>query len=450
MGKVTDLMTPQELAANGGFAEQPDTTASDSKVAPQLDPAALYGLSGDFVRAVEPHTEAAPVALLVQTLAAYGSVVGRNSYYQVEADRHYPVLFLNLVGASSKARKGVSSGHALKPFETIDEAWHSTRVSSGLSSGEGLIWAVRDPIHKKEAIKEKGGRVSGYQTVLVDEGEEDKRLFVQEPEFASTLRVLGRDGNTLSAVLRNAWDGKALRVITKNSPAISTGAHISLVGHITEDELRRYLDSTEAGNGFGNRILWVYVQRSKCLPEGGEIERVDFNPLVRRFQAAVEFARQGGRIHWDEAAREKWHAVYPELSEGHSGLYGAVTSRAEAQVVRLSLIYALLDCSPVIRQEHLLAALALWEYCEASAKHIFGDALGDPVADEIYEALSRNPAGMTRTEISALFNRHKNASQIGTALSLLQREGRIRVETLKTDGRDAEIWMATKFAGGAQ
>ena len=79
---------------------------------------------------------------------------------------------------------------------------------------------------------------------------------------------------------RNAWDGKALRVITKNSPAISTGAHISLVGHITEDELRRYLDSTEAGNGFGNRILWVYVQRSKCLPEGGEIERVeDFNPL---------------------------------------------------------------------------------------------------------------------------------------------------------------------------
>ena len=140
--------------------------------------------------------------------------------------------------------------------------------------------------------------------------------------------------------------------------------------------------------------------------------------------------------------KKMWHEVYPDLSEGHSGLFGAVTSRAEAQVVRLALVYALLDGSKAIGQQHLVAALALWEYCEASARYVFGDALGDPDADEILEALSRKPEGMTRTEISALFNRNKSAGQIGRALTVLLRERRVKMETIETNGRTAEVWTA--------
>src|SRR5207245_7846303 len=115
------------------------------------------------------------------------------------------------------------------------------------SSGEGVIWALRDPIYKLE----KG------QTVVSDAGVEDKRLLVIEAEFASTLRVLSREGNTLSATLRNGWDDGRLATMTKNSPATATGAHISIIGHITADEMRRHLDSTEAANGFPKRFLWV-------------------------------------------------------------------------------------------------------------------------------------------------------------------------------------------------
>jgi hypothetical protein len=43
------------------------------------------------------------------------------------------------------------------------------------------------------------------------------RLLVLEGEFASTLRVMGRDGNTLSAVIRNAWDSGNLRILSKNT-----------------------------------------------------------------------------------------------------------------------------------------------------------------------------------------------------------------------------------------
>jgi len=203
-----------------------------------LAPEALHGLAGEFVGLVGPHTEADPAALLLSYLVAYGSVIGRNAYFVAEADRHYMNLFIVQVGLTSKGRKGSSLGQVMRLFRDLDLEWASARVQSGLSSGEGLIWSVRDAIEKEEAIKEKG-KIVGYQTVTVDTGVEDKRLLVTEGEFASTLRVMGRDGNTLSAVIRNAWDSGNLRILSKTSPAHSTGAHISIIGHITRNELLR-------------------------------------------------------------------------------------------------------------------------------------------------------------------------------------------------------------------
>src|SRR5215211_3582025 len=113
-------------------------------------------------------------------------------------------LFAVLVGVSSKGRKGTSWGRVLQLFELAAPDW-IPRVQSGLSSGEGLIWAVRDAVEKQQPIKERK-QITRYERVVVDEGVEDKRLLAFEAEFASTLRVLGREGNTLSALIRQAWD----------------------------------------------------------------------------------------------------------------------------------------------------------------------------------------------------------------------------------------------------
>lgn len=312
---------------------------------------------------------------------------------------------------------------------------------SGLSSGEGLIWAVRDPILKREPVRERG-KVVDYQDVEADAGVADKRLLVVEAELASTLRVMGRDGNTLSPVIRQAWDSGNLRTLTKNSPAKATAAHVSLIGHIGRDELRTYLDRTEAGNGFGNRFLWVAVRRSKCLPDGGDLERVNFAPIARRLGEALQFARLAGELRRDAEAAEGWRSVYPTLSEGHPGLYGAVTSRAEAQVTRLALVYALLEGAGIIRLPHLEAALALWRYCADSAAYVFGDATGDTVADAIVRALRASPAGLTRNEIRDVFGRNRRSEEIERALHFLARLGRAHSIREETGGRPAERWRA--------
>ncbi|MFC1944491.1 hypothetical protein ACFLX5_03230 [Chloroflexota bacterium] len=88
------------------------------------------------------------------------------------------------------------------------------------------------------------------------------------------------------------------------------------------------------------------------------------------------------------------------------------------------------------------AALAVWDYCEASALYIFGDALGDWVAGRIFQALCQSPKGLTRTNISQLFSRHVPSERIEQALRLLKDYGRVRLEIRETGGRSQEIWHA--------
>jgi len=111
-------------------------------------------------------------------------------------------------------------------------------------------------------------------------------------------------------------------------------------------------------------------------------------------------------------------------------------------VIRLALVFALLDQLDTIAPVHLEAAMAVWAYCEASALRIFGDSLGDPLADDILRTLRQSGSGMTRTEISNLFGRHRASDQIGSALQLLRTKGHVRCETRGTGGRPSEVWVA--------
>jgi hypothetical protein len=412
---------------------------------PELAPDALHGLAGEIVRAIAPYSEAADVATLIHLLIGVGNLIGPDVFARVQEDEHPARLFAVLVGPTSKGRKGTSWSTPKRMLTAVDEAY-AARIRSGLSSGEGLISHVRDAIEKIQPVKEKDGRVVRYERVMVDEGEADKRLLIIEPELASVLRRMNGEANSLSAVLRDAWDSGTLATLTKNSPLRATRAHVSLIAHVTREELVMQLTETERANGFANRFLFVAVQRSKCLPDGGSVPPEVLVPLIEALHAVVSWARaERWEVCRDEEARAIWAEVYPSLSEGQPGLLGAITSRAEAQVLRLSVLYAVLDRSPVIRPVHLRAALAVWDYAEISARRIFGgDRLGISTADTILEAL-RTGRALTRAEINGLFHGNKLTAEIGVALHVLLERGKVRRSTRPAEGgrgRAAEIWEA--------
>ncbi|MSQ48635.1 MAG: DUF3987 domain-containing protein [Deltaproteobacteria bacterium] len=436
--------TAEELSRRGYRAEKsPGASYRDPKETrplgvseeawPVLADEAFYGLAGDIVRTIDPYTEADKSAVLVTLLVMFGNCVNANAHFLVEYTKHFVRLFVALVGRTAKGRKGQSLSTLRYVFEQIDPDWSRDRVVfGGLSSGEGLIDAVRDQ-RRNDAGE------------IIDQGELDKRLLLVEEELVSALKVASREGNTLSAILRQAWDRGDLRPLTKNNKIRATGAHISIVSHITQEELLRYLTATEQSNGFGNRFIWVLVKRSKLIPRPVPVPTEILAPLIERLRLAIDFARRTTVLDRDTEAEARWEAVYPTLSEGKPGMFGAIIGRAEVQVMRLACLYALLDHSTVIKVPHLEAALALWDYSEDSARSIFSDRLGDPASERLLQALRSTPEGLSDKEINdQVFARNKPAGELARIKKLLLSLGLVRSETKQdTGGRPETVWMAT-------
>src|SRR5438105_2908694 len=141
-------------AQNGSKSEL--ITHSSKRKPPPLAEAAFHGIVGDFVHMLMPHTESGLPAVLVQFLITAGLYIGRTGYYLAEGDRHYTNLFAAIVGDTSKGRKGTSWGQIRRLLRLTDEEFANTCVTSGISTGEGLIWAVRNEIREQHAVKEKG------------------------------------------------------------------------------------------------------------------------------------------------------------------------------------------------------------------------------------------------------------------------------------------------------
>lgn len=401
-----------------------------------LPEAAYHGLIGEIIRAIEPYTEADNVALLMSFLTTIGNYIGKNIYTKVAADTHGTNIFTLLIGDTAKARKGTSLGPVREAFKRIDEDYIKDKNVEGLASGEGLIWAIRDPIVEK--VKDK--KTGEFKEELTDLGVEDKRLLVTESEFATILKRMQREGNILSPIIRQAWDGYKIQSLSKNNPAIVTGPHVSIIGHITVEELRNHLRNVELFNGFANRFIWQCVRRSKLLPEGPVIPDTIYNEIIQKLDDVFRWARENkGEIRRDDEATEFWKEAYPILTEDKDGVIGAITSRAEAQVLRLSLIYAILDKSKVIRKEHIEGAIAIWQRSEQSIEFIFGDSSGDEIQDRILEALKRGP--MTQTEIFVnVFNRKIPAIRIRDTLQRLSAKGLINGKSIPTKGRPKTVW----------
>ena len=259
---LADRDLEQEEKDALGTAERPRLAVVSSAPGdwPTLAPAALHGLAGEVVRTIEPVTEADPAGLLADFLVCFGNAAGSRPHAIADGARHPARLSVVLTGRSSKARKGTSRAQINPLFVTADPKWTADRIMGGLSTGEGLIATVADP------LPAEGDNAPPAPV--------DKRLLIVEPEFARPLAAAKRDGSTLSHIVRDAWDSGDLRVMTRKDPLKATGAHISLVGHVTADELRRTLTSTDQVNGFANRLLFVCVTRSKLLPAGGGLTAV--------------------------------------------------------------------------------------------------------------------------------------------------------------------------------
>ena len=233
--------------------------------------------------------------------------------------------------------------------------------------------------------------------------------------------------------------------MTKNNRDKATEPHICIVGHITKHELNALLTTTDIWNGLANRVLWMAVRRGKVVPCPKPMPDDEVTALAKELARVIEYThgRRGAdaELTMSNSAQAHWADCYQELTLDHPGILGAVTSRAEAQALRLAMTYAQLDGATRIELQHLEAALTFWRYSFDSATCIFGETELDPAAQQILEALATGPK--TQTEIVNLFGRNLSKKRLKSVLTDLQDRGRISQTTETTGGRPRTLWHLT-------
>lgn len=421
-GLRTTNRTNQTNSTNGATSSA-SSTSSDSFFVPALADAALYGLAGDVVNTIRPHTESHPAAVLASFLALFGCYVGPGPHMLADSAQHPARLFVVVVGRTAKARKGSSWMNLERVWQRVDDQWLADNVIDGLASGEALV-------------------------AHFESDAADRRALINAGEFTRILSIAGRAGSVLSQNMREAWDGRPLQNRRARERIVIPGAHVAIVGHVTRADFLTNLEPEDITNGFANRMLFVGAERSRRLADGGNLTDDDCWQLATKIRRAAMKARSIGRMRRTPAAADRWRVLYDRMGDDDpDGPLGDVIARAEAQTLRLSVAYALLDGSAEIDVDHVNAAYALWRYCRATAAQLFGDKTGDRDADRLLARLrDAADAGLDRTAQSAVFHRNRTRDQLDRIRELLAGR-RLAVEvTEETDGPPRHRMFAVEYA----
>ena len=372
--------------------------------APEADPACLYGLIGDVARAGSEGTETNDCAIAANFMAYLSCAVGRGVYLPVGNTRHHARLFCLHVVRSGRGRKGDAVSLVLRidqALRDMGEAFAPQIHRGGLSSREGLVALMHD----------------GYRQGRLDvPAIEDKRLWVVESEFANVLHQGRRDGNTLSAALRDCWDGVDLKPATKSNRLYASDPHVCLSGAISPGELTGLMSTRELTNGFANRFLMIWAERSRMLPFPKETPQATVELLAARTQEVLAFVRadrHGEREHlrMELSPQAQWRYAQLYRGELHDGIddgaIGVLLERRAPMLLRLAMLVALTDLQTRIDVPHIDAAMAWIRHATASVRFVFVSAAEDAKLAQVLELANRVLAFLherglaTRSQISA-------------------------------------------------
>lgn len=400
-----------------------DVFVDTHRNAPRPDPACLYGLVGDVAQAGSNNTEANPFAIAAAMLAYLGAAVGRGPFMPIGDDRNHARLFMVHVGRSSRGRKGTAKKLIYRinnAVKALDEYLVPQVHRGGLSTREGLALMIHD------GYKEGKNEVPAI---------EDKRLLVVESEFANILHQSKRDGNTLSAALRDAWDGTSIRPAVKTCRVWASDPHIGIIGDVTPSELRELMHARELTNGFANRFIFFWAEGDKVLPFPQYTPKDVVETLADRVAQVLRFAGADRHVDKDvmrmefspEAASLYARLYRGELRDRSAGehITGLLDRRAPV-LLRLAMLFALTDQTTVIAVNHINAAMAWVRYWVDSVKFIFQSAVDEAGAAATTDIAQRivtylaTQGQATRTELTkGCFGGHVSKAALDKALDEL-------------------------------
>jgi Protein of unknown function (DUF3987) len=407
-----------ESSTVGGVAAAVKTPVDTSAI--DLHPLACYGFLGRALERIGPATEVRAGVTAMMLITIIGNLFGHTAWTITEArvdgdgHRQYPTFLTAYIGRSSKGRKGTSWNLGKQMMKSaLGHTWDSKERITSVASGEGIIHQVRDA---RSEMKKPSKNAPPVMT-LVDEGVRDKRKICVVEEMSLIFNLAARPGNIILDIIRACADCSDLDNPTKNAKEYATDPTVSMITHSTQQALLGNLKADNVTNGVLNRFLWVWTSRNKRLPLGHSVE---FHDLGQELAQILAFSP--GEVFLSETAKPIWREMYMWLNPEDSDndiipIIDSILARAEMYLIRLALVYALLDRSRTIEPRHLQAAWAVWAYSEESARRIFGNSVTDKTANTLIELLKEGD--MVSTSIYEAFNGRLLAHDLKQAIKRL-------------------------------
>lgn len=405
------------------------------KTTPKLDPKAYYGILGKIINLIKDETEASPEAMLFQGLVILGNLMNRKFYRAVGGSKNYSNAFVVIVGKTSKARKGTSFKDISYIFKKVWGKDFERRIKRGVSSGEGIIWLIRDPV--VEEVTNKGK----IEKKTIDKGVVEKEVILVEEEFSKLIKVSKRESNTVSEVLRTAFDSDDLQSISKEQPAKATAPLISLIGHITKEEFLQVYNVVDKSNGLFNRILWCHSARTNVIPTPKNFDEIDFSEIEIELNRLKDFIESGeeSNVGFSEDGAQVWENFYNQYAHSPDGNNASVKGRTETYVLKIATILAVTDRSTTITADHLEAAIAIVvNYSNEVVDHVFGVSSSESTNEKkVIEYISSNGGVAQRSLIQKrVFHNKVQAHKLDNLRDKLEAQGSISIEL----NGHAELW----------
>jgi hypothetical protein len=410
---------------------------AESKLAPTspvLATVAFHGILGEIVAEVRASTEGDPAGILASLICGAGVLMNATPHLQIGGTKHPLLVWPLLFGRTGSGRKGEATNVAEQFLTRAHRDFVKIRTT-GLSSGEGLIEAIRDLTEVKH----------GRDVEVI--GTTDKRLFLVEPEFSSVMARAKREGSTLAAVLRQAWDGRALSVLNRSALRASS-SHVGVIGHVAPAEFCKRLAEAEMSGGLYNRFLPVWTERPHLLPIPPELDPKTVEALAKDLARGIARAPKLSvmRLAPGQAVDLWTEELYPRFAgmDDSDEVWAEFSRRAAPYCLRVAAIYAVLAGANTITLPALTAAAAMIEYSTRTARYVLGDQSKDPRLDRIKRAVDARETGLTRTEISDLFGRNLSAAVLGELIAVLTSQGYEEVPLPGGRGRNPVVLRRTK------
>ncbi|MFE4716230.1 hypothetical protein ACFRLW_07235 [Streptomyces sp. NPDC056728] len=295
----------------------------------------MYGAIGEAVRTVAPEVETDPVGIYMATLSLWSAAISGT----VTVEGRAPLVWSSLV-----AKTGRGKGTALRAAKHIAGPgigrFLHTHTASGLTSGASLVNALYEA-QENSSETEHGT---------------DVRMFVEEEEWQETLRRVKRDPS-FTGKLRLAWDGAALRNMTKEGPQEVREPRMVFHAHCTPSDWNKYVSADEAAGGSYNRILPVILGSAHLIRKRSAL------PAVDPFSEAYAWATAKRRVMVMDAWAEDLYYVIRRygsiLAESLPEVEAAMIQRTAEQTLRVAACLAAADMTEVVTEDILLAAFSL-------------------------------------------------------------------------------------------